>query len=156
MKLVSSNTSPYARKVRIALHEKNLHCELIEDTPWNPDSCTSGFNPLEKLPILVLDSGETVYDSRYILEWLERSFEIRATRHTWAVHSPLLHALWADRPAAWMMQDSTMGGMAPGHWAHRRCGRRAPASPMTRSSSREVHKWTLAKKIEHECKSKHT
>jgi glutathione S-transferase len=74
MKLVSANTSPYARKVRIALYEKNIDCDLIEDTPWNPDTCTSRFNPLEKLPILVLDNGETVYDSRFILEWLERHY----------------------------------------------------------------------------------
>jgi hypothetical protein len=47
MKLVSANTSPYARKVRIALYEKNIDCDLIEDTPWNPDTCTSRFNPLE-------------------------------------------------------------------------------------------------------------
>ena len=72
MKLVTANTSPYARKVRIALREKQIPCELIHDTPWNTDTSVPQFNPLEKLPILVLDSGETVYDSRYILEWIER------------------------------------------------------------------------------------
>lgn len=71
MKLISAKTSPFARKVRIALHEKALPFELIEDVPWNPDSTTSQFNPLEKLPVLVLDDGTNVYDSRLILEWLE-------------------------------------------------------------------------------------
>lgn len=74
MKLVSAKTSPFARKVRIALHEKGLSVELIEDVPWNLDSTTSQFNPLQKLPVLVLDDGATVYDSRFILEWLEHHY----------------------------------------------------------------------------------
>ena len=71
MKLLSATPSPYARKVRIALAEKGLPFELVTEVPWNRDATTPRYNPLEKLPVLILDDGTTVYESRFILEWLE-------------------------------------------------------------------------------------
>jgi glutathione S-transferase len=71
VKLLSATPSPYARKVRIALAEKGLPFELLTEVPWNADATTPRYNPLEKLPVLILDDGETVYESRLILEWLE-------------------------------------------------------------------------------------
>lgn len=71
MKLLSATPSPYARKVRIALAEKGIPFELRTEVPWNHDATTPRYNPLEKLPVLILDDGSTVYESRYILEWLE-------------------------------------------------------------------------------------
>lgn len=71
MKLISATPSPYARKVRIALAEKGLSFELVTEVPWNEDSRTPLHNPLEKLPILLLDDGTSVYESHYILEYLE-------------------------------------------------------------------------------------
>lgn len=74
MKLLSATPSPYARKVRIALAEKGIPFELLTEVPWNADSQTPQYNPLEKLPVLILDDGRTVYESRYILEWLETKY----------------------------------------------------------------------------------
>ncbi|WP_416899996.1 MAG: glutathione S-transferase N-terminal domain-containing protein [Minwuia sp.] len=71
MRLISATPSPYARKVRIALAEKDIPFELVTEVPWNADARTPDYNPLGKLPVLILDSGETVYESDYILEWLE-------------------------------------------------------------------------------------
>lgn len=71
MKLIASLTSPFARKVRIMLAEKNIPFELIEDIPWNADTEVPKFNPLGKIPVLVLSDGETLYDSRVIVEYLE-------------------------------------------------------------------------------------
>jgi glutathione S-transferase len=71
MKLLSATPSPYARKVRIALAEKNLPFELVTEVPWNAATATPRYNPLEKLPVLILEDGTTVYESRFILEWLE-------------------------------------------------------------------------------------
>ena len=71
MKLLSATPSPYARKVRIALAEKGVPFDLITEVPWNADTRTPKYNPLEKLPVLILDDGETVYESSFILEWLE-------------------------------------------------------------------------------------
>jgi glutathione S-transferase len=70
-KLLSATPSPYARKVRIALAEKGIPFELVTENPWNSDASTPGHNPLGKLPVLILADGSTVYESAYILEWLE-------------------------------------------------------------------------------------
>lgn len=71
MKLISATPSPYARKVRIALHEKGIPFELQTEVPWHAATATPQYNPLEKLPVLILDDGDAVYESRFILEWIE-------------------------------------------------------------------------------------
>jgi glutathione S-transferase len=70
-RLISATPSPYARKVRIALAEKGIPFELVTEVPWNSTTQTPAYNPLEKLPVLVLSDGRGIYESRYILEWLE-------------------------------------------------------------------------------------
>lgn len=74
LKLISATPSPYARKVRIALAEKNIPFELITEVPWNNDTSVPQYNPLEKLPVLLLEDGRAIYESAYILEWLERKY----------------------------------------------------------------------------------
>jgi glutathione S-transferase len=71
MKLVASLTSPYARKVRIALAEKKIECEFVEENVWSPDTQVTMLNPLGKVPVLVLDDGTPLYDSRVIVEHLD-------------------------------------------------------------------------------------
>jgi glutathione S-transferase len=70
-RLISATPSPYARKVRIALAEKAIPFELITEVPWDRTTVTPRYNPLEKLPILLLEDGGSVYESAYILEYLE-------------------------------------------------------------------------------------
>jgi glutathione S-transferase len=70
-RLISATPSPYARKVRIQLAEKNIPFELVTEVPWDNDTSTPQFNPLEKLPVLICDNGETVYESRFVNEWVE-------------------------------------------------------------------------------------
>jgi glutathione S-transferase len=70
-RLISAAPSPYARKVRIALAEKGIPFELRTEVPWDSTTATPAYNPLEKLPVLVLPDGRGVYESRFILEWLE-------------------------------------------------------------------------------------
>jgi glutathione S-transferase len=69
--LISATPSPYARKVRIALLEKGIPFTLRTEVPWHADTSTPAYNPLEKLPVLVLPDGQGIYESRFILEWLE-------------------------------------------------------------------------------------
>jgi glutathione S-transferase len=71
MKLIASQTSPYARKVRVALAEKKIECDLVEESPWTPETSVPGYNPLGKVPVLVLDDGTTLFDSRVIVEYLD-------------------------------------------------------------------------------------
>jgi glutathione S-transferase len=74
LRLISATPSPYARKVRIALAEKNIPFELITEVPWNHGAITKHHNPLAKLPVLILEDGSSVYDSRFILEYLEWTY----------------------------------------------------------------------------------
>ncbi len=71
MKLVTSLTSPYGRKVRVVLLEKKIPFQLQVENPWLPDSPVPGLNPLGKVPVLVLEDGEAVFDSRVIVEYLD-------------------------------------------------------------------------------------
>ena len=71
MKLIGTATSPYTRKVRVALAEKRMECEFIIDSPNSENSIVSRFNPLGKIPVLVLDDEQTIFDSRVIVEYLD-------------------------------------------------------------------------------------
>jgi glutathione S-transferase len=71
MKLVTSLTSPYGRKVRVVLLEKKIPFQLQVENPWLPDSLIAEFNPLGKVPVLVLEDGVSVFDSRVIVEYLD-------------------------------------------------------------------------------------
>lgn len=71
MKLVASLTSPYARKIRVALAEKSLPFELEVDIPWLADTRVPDYNPLGKVPALVADDGELWFDSPVIAEYLD-------------------------------------------------------------------------------------
>lgn len=70
MKLIASLTSPYVRKVRIVMAEKKLDCELVLEDVWGSDAILKS-NPLGKVPCLIMDGGEAVFDSRVIVEYLD-------------------------------------------------------------------------------------
>jgi glutathione S-transferase len=57
LRLISATPSPYARKVRIALHEKAIAFELVTEVPWNHDASVPRFNPLGRIPVLLLNDG---------------------------------------------------------------------------------------------------
>jgi glutathione S-transferase len=71
MKLVTSLTSPYGRKARVVLLEKKIPFQLVVENPWLPDSPVASLNPLGKVPVLVLEDGVPVFDSRVIVEYLD-------------------------------------------------------------------------------------
>jgi glutathione S-transferase len=71
MRLIGSLTSPFVRKVRIVLAEKKLDYQFVGDDPWSDDTVVSASNPLGKVPCLVLDGGEAVFDSSVIVEYLD-------------------------------------------------------------------------------------
>ncbi len=70
MKLIGSTTSPYVRKVRIVMAEKRLEYQLELEDVWNRDTIMKS-NPLGKVPCLVMEGGEAVFDSRVIVEYLD-------------------------------------------------------------------------------------
>lgn len=71
MKLYGSPGSPFARKVRIVLAEKNIPHDYIVARGSAPDSPVPPFNPLGKIPTLVRDDGRALYDSPVIVEYLD-------------------------------------------------------------------------------------
>jgi glutathione S-transferase len=71
MKLLGSNTSPYVRKVRLVLLEKNIPHEYVVDPPTTPESLVLRVNPLGRIPALVLDDGFCVFDSPVITDYLD-------------------------------------------------------------------------------------
>jgi len=66
--LVASRTSPYARKTRIVLAEKKVEYQMLETSAWEPGNPVHAYSPLGKLPVLILDDGTHLYDSRVIAE----------------------------------------------------------------------------------------
>jgi glutathione S-transferase len=71
MKLLGSHTSPYARKVRLVLLEKNIPHEFINDPPREPGSLSARVNPLARIPALILDDETCVFDSPVIAEYAD-------------------------------------------------------------------------------------
>jgi len=70
MKLIGSLTSPYVRKVRIVMAEKRLDYQLELEDVWASDRILES-NPLGKVPCLVMEGGEAVFDSRVIVEYVD-------------------------------------------------------------------------------------
>lgn len=71
MKLYGHATSPYVRKVRIALREKNLRFEWVQEAPADPGNHIADLNPLGKVPVLETDEGRVFFDSALILEYID-------------------------------------------------------------------------------------
>src|SRR5688572_4800091 len=71
MKLLYSLGSPYARKVRVVAAEKRIDIEMVPVVLSDPDNPVTNYNPLGKVPVLVLDDGDSLFDSRVIVEYLD-------------------------------------------------------------------------------------
>lgn len=71
MKLIGSFTSPFVRKVRMVAAEKRVEYEWEAQNPWDPASTVAAINPLGQIPVLQLDDGTTLFDSRVICEFLD-------------------------------------------------------------------------------------
>lgn len=143
MKLIGSATSPYVRKVRIVMAEKKLDFQFILEDVWAANTTISASNPLGKVPCLVMEGGEAVFDSRVIVEYLDTLSPVgkliptqgreRAEVKTWealadglidAAILARLEATWSGRSAkqrsdAWIDRqmgkiDATLKAMSTG------------------------------------------
>lgn len=131
MKLIGSLTSPYVRKVRVVMAEKKLDYQLVLEDVWAPGTTISESNPLGKVPCLVMEGGEAVFDSRVIVEYLDTLSPVgklipaqsreRVEVKTWEALADGLcdagllarmESVWVDRPEAQRSQawiDRQMG-----------------------------------------------
>jgi len=73
MKLLYTINSPYARKVRIIAAEKHIDLTLEAVVLADPNCVVKQYNPLGKVPVLVLSNGDALYDSSVIAEYLDKS-----------------------------------------------------------------------------------
>jgi glutathione S-transferase len=75
MRLYHSPTSPFVRKVMVALHETDLlpqvTLESVAGTPVAPGTMPVTRNPLGKIPVLERDDGPALYDSRVICRYID-------------------------------------------------------------------------------------
>jgi glutathione S-transferase len=71
MKLIGSTTSPYVRKVRVVMAEKKLDYQFVTENVWSADTRIGESNPLGKVPCLVMEGAEALFDSRVIVEYLD-------------------------------------------------------------------------------------
>lgn len=69
--LLGSKPSPFVRKVRVCLAEKNRPYQFEEVNVTSPDSTVYSNNPLGKIPCLMTPALEAYYDSSVIVEYLE-------------------------------------------------------------------------------------
>ena len=126
MKLIGAISSPYVRKVRVVLAEKRLDYQFVTEDVWAATTQIGASNPLGKVPCLVMEGGEAVFDSRVIVEYLDTLSPVgklipaqgreRAEVKTWealadglvdAAILARLEATWAgrqdsERSQAWM------------------------------------------------------
>src|SRR4051812_29661113 len=117
MKLIGSTSSPYVRKVRVVMAEKKLDYHFVEEDVWSAETSIMQSNPLGKVPCLVMEGGEALFDSRVIVEYLDTLSPVgklippvgreRAEVKTWeALADGVLDALvlarleshWSGRP----------------------------------------------------------
>jgi glutathione S-transferase len=76
IKIIGTHASPFARKVRIVAAEKRVELAFEQDNPWKPETGVPNANPLGKVPVLILEDGTALFDSRVIVEFLDHASPI--------------------------------------------------------------------------------
>ena len=71
MKLLGSTSSPYVRKVRVVMAEKKLDYAFVPEDVWSAETTIAESNPLGKVPCLIMEGAEALFDSRVIVEYLD-------------------------------------------------------------------------------------
>jgi glutathione S-transferase len=71
-KVLVSSASPYSCKVRMAAAYAGIPLEAVPVEASNPPAELLNANPLGKIPVLIADDGETIFDSRAITQYLNR------------------------------------------------------------------------------------
>lgn len=71
MKLYGSDFSPYARKARVLIIEKNIDCTYVAEDPWAENSPVAARNPLGKVPVLELAPGNYLFESPLVVHYLD-------------------------------------------------------------------------------------
>ena len=73
MILRSAAASPFGRKTKIAAVMLGIAVTVVDGDTMNPEDSLRRENPLGKIPTLILDDGETLFDSSVIVAWLDHA-----------------------------------------------------------------------------------
>jgi len=132
MKIIGAQTSPYVRKVRVVMAEKRLDYQFVPEDVWSVDTSIGASNPLGKVPCLIMEGGEAVFDSRVIVEYVDTLSPVgkliptqgreRAEVKTWeALADGLLDAaILARLEATWAGRSTEQRSQA---WIDRQMGK---------------------------------
>ena len=71
IQLMGGPASPFTRKARIVLEEKGIAYKMVKANPVGEDNPVIPLNPLGKVPVLLVDGSQTLYDSSVIVEYLD-------------------------------------------------------------------------------------
>ena len=71
-KLLYASTSPYSSKVRMAAIYAGVVIEAVAVKTEDKPAELIDANPLGKIPVLVLDDGRSIFDSRAIVQYINR------------------------------------------------------------------------------------
>ena len=71
MKLIGNYLSPYTRRVAISLTALNIPFDIEELSPFNKPDTVREHNPVIRIPTLVLDDGEALFESHVILDAID-------------------------------------------------------------------------------------
>ena len=94
MKLYSRPLSPYSARVRVALYAKELPFEhVVPEMGWSKDATFLALNPVGRIPVLELASGERLIESSAIVEYLDDAHPAPALRAESAVDRAAERAL---------------------------------------------------------------
>lgn len=69
--------SPACRKVRLALQEKDLECDLQVEKTWDRRPEFLALNPAGEVPVLIDEDGSVLSDGQVICEYLEEVYPER-------------------------------------------------------------------------------
>ena len=132
MKLIGSTTSPYVRKVRVVMAEKKLEYAFVHEDVWADGTTISSSNPVGKVPCLIMEGAEALFDSRVIVEYLDTLSPVgklipsvgreRAEIKTWeALADGVMEAaILARLEATWAGRSDTERSQA---WIDRQIGK---------------------------------
>jgi glutathione S-transferase len=80
--------SPYVRKVRVVMAEKKLDYAFVTEDVWSADTIISESNPLGKVPCLIMEGAEALFDSRVIVEYLDTLSPVGKLIPRWGANAP--------------------------------------------------------------------
>ena len=72
MKLIGLYDSPFVRRVAVSMRLRHIPFEHVALSVFRDREEMGRINPMMKIPLLVLDNGEKLWDSSFILDYLDQ------------------------------------------------------------------------------------